>query len=142
MTAENTPKPLEITLPFTIRTYDIDFAGVVSNIVYIRWLEDMRLTILEKYYPLERLLEEGIAPTLVSTNIRYLRPLTIWDKPVIGRMWMSSVRRLKFSFTGEILVDGKAAIHAEQVGCLIYMNTGKFAPIPRELLEAFDKDSG
>jgi acyl-CoA thioester hydrolase len=23
-------------------TYEIDFAGVVSNIVYVRWLEDLR----------------------------------------------------------------------------------------------------
>ena len=26
--------------PLPIRTYDIDFAGIVSNIVFIRWLED------------------------------------------------------------------------------------------------------
>ena len=25
--------------PLPIRTYDIDFAGIVSNIVFIRWLE-------------------------------------------------------------------------------------------------------
>ena len=29
--------------PLPIRTYDIDFAGIVSNIVFIRWLEDLRL---------------------------------------------------------------------------------------------------
>ena len=27
--------------PLPIRTYDIDFAGIVSNIVFIRWLEDL-----------------------------------------------------------------------------------------------------
>jgi len=26
-----------------IKTYDIDFAGIVSNIVYVRWLEDLAL---------------------------------------------------------------------------------------------------
>ena len=29
--------------PLPIRTYDIDFARIVSNIVFIRWLEDLRL---------------------------------------------------------------------------------------------------
>ena len=34
-------KPLEVSLNLPIKTYDIDFAGIVSNIVYIRWLEDL-----------------------------------------------------------------------------------------------------
>jgi acyl-CoA thioester hydrolase len=33
--------------PLPIRTYDIDFAGIVSNIVFIRWLEDLRLALLD-----------------------------------------------------------------------------------------------
>jgi acyl-CoA thioester hydrolase len=27
---------------FRVNTYGIDFAGIVSNISYIRWLEDLR----------------------------------------------------------------------------------------------------
>jgi len=41
------PRAFEISTPIAIRTYDIDFAGIVSNIVYLRWLEDMRLLWLE-----------------------------------------------------------------------------------------------
>ena len=33
-------KPLYVEKEFEVRTYDIDFASVVGNIVYIRWLED------------------------------------------------------------------------------------------------------
>ena len=40
--------------PLPIRTYDIDFAGIVSNIVFIRWLEDLRLGLLDQAYPLIR----------------------------------------------------------------------------------------
>jgi acyl-CoA thioester hydrolase len=36
---------LEIEMPIRVRTYDIDSAGHVSNIVYLRWMEDMRLQI-------------------------------------------------------------------------------------------------
>ena len=42
--------------PLPIRTYDIDFAGIVSNIVFIRWLEDLRLALLDQTYPLIRAL--------------------------------------------------------------------------------------
>ena len=40
--------------PLPIRTYDIDFAGIVSNIVFIRWLEDLRLGLMDQAYPLVR----------------------------------------------------------------------------------------
>jgi acyl-CoA thioester hydrolase len=130
------PMPLEVVLHFPVRTYDIDFAGVVSNIVYIRWLEDLRLAILEKYYPLERFLETGVAPTLVETHIRYIRQVTIHDKPV-GRMWISMMRKLKFGFHGEISVDGETVVIADQVGCLLKMSDQKPVVMPDELVNSY-----
>jgi len=44
-------KILLIEKEIKVATYDIDFAGIVSNISYIRWLEDLRLAWLEKYFP-------------------------------------------------------------------------------------------
>src|SRR4028119_726672 len=72
-------RPLEIELSFPVKTYDIDFAGIVSNIVYIRWLEDLRLEILDAYLPLQKMLEDGIAPILLQTQIEYKQPITIFD---------------------------------------------------------------
>jgi acyl-CoA thioester hydrolase len=129
-------RPLEVNLEFPVRTYDIDFAGVVSNIVYIRWLEDLRLTILERYYPLEILLSEGLAPTLVETRIRYQRPVRITDK-VSGRMWINKLTRMKLIFTSEIFVNDEVAVSAEQLGCLIDMRTGRPAPMPEALRNKF-----
>ena len=62
--------------PLPIRTYDIDFAGIVSNIVFIRWLEDLRLALLDRAYPLTRALAEDVAPILLATRINYRRPVT------------------------------------------------------------------
>ena len=42
-----------------IQTYDIDFAGIVSNIVFIRWLEDLRLGLMDEAYPLVQALGRG-----------------------------------------------------------------------------------
>ena len=33
-------------------TYDIDFAGIVSNIAFARWLEDIRLGPMQNARPL------------------------------------------------------------------------------------------
>jgi acyl-CoA thioester hydrolase len=128
--------PIQVHLDLRVRTYDIDFAGVVSNIVYIRWLEDLRLTVLETYYPLEKFLDAGLAPTLVETHIKYLRAIRIQDRPR-ARMWISKISVLKFVFNAEITVDGQIAAKSEQVGCLIDMSTGKPVPMPEELKQIF-----
>lgn len=134
-------KTFEVERSFPVRTYDIDFAGVVSNIVYIRWLEDLRLTVLEEYYPLERFLDKGVAPTLLETNIRYLRPITIREQP-LGRMWIGQMRKLKLVFNAEFSVDGELTTLAEQSGCLIDLSTGRPVPLPDELRERYLKLRG
>src|SRR5207247_7596968 len=81
--------------PLPIRTYDIDFAGIVSNIVFIRWLEDLRLGLLEQAYPLVRALAEDVAPILLSTRINYRQPVTIAD-PLVGRMRVAALRQVRW----------------------------------------------
>jgi acyl-CoA thioester hydrolase len=133
-----TSKPFEVTIHFPVQTYDIDFAGVVSNIVYIRWLEDLRLRILEEHYPLERFLQAGVAPTLIETHIRYIRAITIHDRPV-GRMWINGLRKLKFGFEAEITVNGELHAKAEQVGCLIRMSDSTPVVMPDELIRGYEE---
>src|SRR5947207_7702310 len=79
--------------PLPIRTYDIDFAGIVSNIVFIRWLEDLRLGLLDQVYPLTQALAEDVAPILLSTRINYRRPVIIADR-LVGRMRVAALRRV------------------------------------------------
>jgi acyl-CoA thioester hydrolase len=40
-------RPLRIQLPSTVKTYDIEFADIVHNMVYIGWGEDLRLRVVE-----------------------------------------------------------------------------------------------
>lgn len=86
-------KPFEIALDLAIKTYDIDFAGIVSNIVYIRWLEDLRLKMLESHFPIKNLMSKGYCPTVNSTEIKYQKALRLGDRPV-GKMWISQLGRL------------------------------------------------
>src|ERR1700749_4954302 len=94
--------------PLPIRTYDIDFAGIVSNIVFIRWLEDLRLGLLDRAYPLVCALAEASAPFLLSTRINYRRPVTIAD-PLVGRMWVAGLTRVRWRLAAEFTVRG--AVH-------------------------------
>ena len=89
MHTEVQKQPFEVELHFPVRTYDIDFAGIVSNIVYVRWLEDLRLEMLAHHFPLEEQLQRGIAPLVLQTKIDYKQAINLSDRP-IGRMWMAA----------------------------------------------------
>ena len=75
-----------------IYTYQIDFVGHVSNIVYIQWLEHGRMHMLEKMgYPVDNLAaNDGVMPVLTETCISYKIPLYLNNKAKI-EMWVSKL---------------------------------------------------
>ena len=131
-------KPFEVTLNLPIKTYDIDFAGIVSNIVYIRWLEDLRLKILESYLPLEQLMEKGYCPIINSTEIKYKKALLLCDRPV-GKMWIAQLGSLRCTLQAEIYLHEKLVTSATQVGCFINLETMRPMAIPEELQEIYQQ---
>jgi acyl-CoA thioester hydrolase len=118
--------------PLPIRTYDIDFAGIVSNIVFIRWLEDLRLGLLDQAYPLIRALAEDVAPILLSTRINYRRPVTIAD-PLVGRMWVAGLTRVRWRLAAEFSVNGIVHAEAEQEGLFMRLSTRRPIAIPEPI---------
>jgi acyl-CoA thioester hydrolase len=129
-------KPLEVTIELPIKTYDIDFAGIVSNIVYIRWLEDLRLKILESYFPLEKLMARGYCPIVNSTEIKYQKALRLGDRPV-GKMWMSQLGRLRCSVQAEIYLGQEIAAIATQVGFFMSLETMRPMAMPEEIKQIY-----
>jgi acyl-CoA thioester hydrolase len=118
--------------PLPIRTYDIDFAGIVSNIVFIRWLDDLRLGLLDQAYPLIRALAEDIAPILLSTRISYRRPVTIAD-PLIGRMRVAGLTRVRWLLAAEFIINGTIHAEAEQEGLFMRLSTRRPIAIPKPI---------
>lgn len=125
-------RPLLVEMPFSIKTYDIDFAGIVSNIVYVRWLEDLRLKMLENVYPLEKVLQDGALPVLARTEIEYRIPLILPDRP-LGRMWVTGIGRARFELQAEFTRDGEIAAAARQKGYFVDVRTHLTTPVPAEL---------
>jgi acyl-CoA thioester hydrolase len=119
-------------LPLRVRTYDIDFAGIVSNIVFIRWLEDLRLGLMDEAYPLVQALAEDVAPILVSTRIAYRRPVTIADK-LVGRMRVASLGRVRWRLAAEFTVGGVICAEAEQEGLFMRLSTRRPIAIPEPI---------
>ena len=119
----------ETSLPVKVATYDIDYAGHVSNIVYFRWLEDLRLQLLEENFPLEVLMADGYMPILAASTIEYKRPVKLFDNPV-GYMWIEKVGAASMHFRGEFRVDGVVTTIATHVGLFIDAQTQKPRRLP------------
>jgi acyl-CoA thioester hydrolase len=115
-----------------VQTYDIDFVGVVSNIVFIRWLEDLRLGLMEQAYPLVQALAEDVAPILVATRIAYRRPVTIADT-LVGRMRVASLGRVRWRLAAEFTVGGAIHAAAEQEGLFMRLSTRRPIAIPEPI---------
>ena len=118
--------------PLPLRTYDIDFAGIVSNIVFIRWLEDLRLGLLDQAYPLIQALAEGVAPILLATRISYRKPVTIAD-PLLGRIWVAGLSRVRWRLAAEFTVNGALHAEAEQEGLFMRLSTRRPIAIPEPI---------
>lgn len=123
-----------ISLTFAVKTYDIDFAGIVSNLVYVRWLEDLRLELLARAYPLDRLVADGLGPVLLETHITYREALTIHDKPE-GHMTVESMGRMRWTVAAEFVTPDSGRIHAtaRQTGLFIRLDTRRPVRIPERL---------
>lgn len=135
------PRPLLVELPFTVKTYDIDFANIVSNIVYIRWLEDLRLAFLDANYPLKAMMADGISPILAKTEIEYRRAIRLFDKP-IGRMWASKLERARWHVQAEFVVAGEVMTTAGQSGYFVTSNSLRPVRIPERLQERWRLEIG
>jgi acyl-CoA thioester hydrolase len=119
-------------LPLRVQTYDIDFAGIVSNIVFIRWLEDLRLGLMDQAYPLVQALAEDVAPILTSTRISYRRPVTLADR-LIGRMRVASLGLVRWRLAAEFTVAGMIHAEAEQEGLFMRLSTRRPIAIPEPI---------
>lgn len=122
----------ETLIDIQIKTYDIDFAGVVSNIVYVRWLEDLRLAMLAKHYPLDEQLERGFAPAVIQTQIDYKRALSLFE-PIHGRVWVADIQKIKWVLKYEIIHEQGIAASAEQTGLFVGLSRKRPVAIPDEL---------
>jgi acyl-CoA thioester hydrolase len=129
-------QPFEVEIHLPVRTYDIDFAGVVSNIVYVRWLEDLRLEILSRHFPLDEQLKNGIAPVIVQTKIDYRQPIKISDFPS-GKMWIKTMESLRWTVNAEIVVNDKVAALGEQVGIFVDLQNNKPIRMPESLKQKY-----
>jgi acyl-CoA thioester hydrolase len=131
-------RPLFVDLPISVRTYDIDSAGHVSNIVYIRWLEDLRLELFEKHFSLQAFVQENITLVLASTHIDYKRSIRLFDR-VTAQMWVESLTNATIKLRAEFAVDGKMTTEAWHSAVFVDLRTMKPRRVPEIVRTRFNE---
>lgn len=132
-----TSKALMVERPIVVRTYDIDFANIVHNIVYFRWLEDLRSELLVEHLPIDEILAGGVSPILTRTEIEYRWPVRIGDK-VVGRMWVAELSRSRWTLAAEISAGDHLCAAARQSGYFADLKTLRPVRIPEPLRHKWD----
>lgn len=132
-------KTILVETPIHIRAYEIDAMGIVSNIVYIKWFEDLRHMMLDKYYPYTIMMKEKKSPLLMKTEVEYRKPLTIQDSPV-GKLWFSKLGQTKWELTFEISVDDIIHCQGKQTGCFYDIENNKVTAFPDWFIDIFNKN--
>jgi acyl-CoA thioester hydrolase len=130
------PTPLPPTwaqFQITVGTYDIDVAGIVSNIVYHRWLEDLRMATIAGVLSFEDFVDRGLMPTLVRTEIDYRRSIR-HGEAVVARGWVRARSARTLEWNAEIWTNGQLAAQALQIGVLVDIQAGKAAPLPTDFV--------
>ncbi len=122
----DTNRVMEVEMPIPVHGYDVDFMGIVNNTVYVKWLEDLRMAILDKYFPLQDMLKDGNSPILAETKVQYKYPVT-FDSHLIGkcRIWLTG--RSRWQAEHEISGDGRIYATAQQSG--YYFNIERKRPV-------------
>ncbi len=122
-----------------IKAYEIDSMGIVSNIVYVKWFEDLRHLFLDKYYPYTTMMAEQKSPMLMKTEIEYKKPLTIMDSPT-GKLWVSKFGRTKWEMNFEISVGETIYCIGKQTGCFYDIANKNVTAFPDWFLDIYNKE--
>ena len=128
MTDEH-PGEIKAVRTVKVMTYDVDFAGVVSNLVYHRWLEDLRMDLLSRFADLRELMGGGIIPILARTEVDFKRPLFLLDE-VVCEMVVHTFDDRKWILDAQFLKDGNVCTKARQSGTWIDLRTKRPVPAP------------
>ncbi|MEM7699554.1 MAG: thioesterase family protein [Verrucomicrobiota bacterium] len=129
-------KPTSVSAFETVIFCDTDCGGVVSNVTYLRYIEKARCHLMEKLgMPLAEMSSTGRFPTVIRTEIDYLKPAVLGDRLEI-KATLADTRKIRA--TCEFEISRQSADHegleilikARQIVVIVEMPAGKPCKLP------------
>jgi acyl-CoA thioester hydrolase len=131
----------KLTYHEKIYTYQIDYVGHVNNIIYIQWMENGRVRLMEAIgLPITKIATgEGIVPVLTETSFQYKNPFYL-NNTVTVQSWISKLNNasaiIEFRFYNE---KKELCATGRKKGLFINRATGRPSRLSTQLREAFEK---
>ncbi len=124
----------EITVE--VQPEDIDMLGHVSNIVYVRWIQDAAIAHWSRIAPQDE--QDKLAWVVRRHEIDYRKPAMPGDT-VIVRTWTGSAKRMAFDRHTEILraSDRRVFAQSRTVWCPIDRMSGRPTDVSPEIRSLF-----
>jgi YbgC/YbaW family acyl-CoA thioester hydrolase len=118
----------------TVMFYDTDCAGVVHNIAYLRFIEEARTLMASAMgMPLRGMVESGLYPVVLRTEIDYRSPGRVGDVLAV-RGGVSELGRIRFWVEFQVVrrEDEAVLVTCRQSLALIRMPGAKAERLPQE----------
>lgn len=129
----------EVSVDIPVMYFDTDAAGVVNNIVYLRFIETARTMLaVQLGMSFEEIARTQIHAVVARTEIDYRRPARLGDTiRVTGRI--TEWQRVRFWCEFEIRRSGdeELLVACRQALALVQMPEGRPVPLPRGFPESF-----
>jgi acyl-CoA thioester hydrolase len=123
-----------------VRSYELDFAGIVNNAVYLNYLEEARLDFLRQLgVDFFAMAKEGVVPVVAKAAIEYKSPVRGNDVLIInGSIPKQGRTSLLMQYEIRSRNDGRLVALAETL--LVFVNErGRPTAIPEKLLLAMER---
>ena len=118
-----------------IETYDIDVAGHVNNIVFVRWLEELRTKLFSRNYSLEKMIKNNYHLVVLSTEVKYHKQIRLFDEPFAEIRCVGYKLGIMF-FEFVVKVKNTPAVVAEQKCAVIELSSSRIV-VEAELKNLF-----
>ena len=128
---------LFITCPITVYPYDVDFMQIVNNITYLRWFENLRVHLVERFFPLVEMVEQKCAPILSESRIKYLKPVLLSSSPM-GSARMTSLTPSRWTIELEIYENDTVYCTGTQSGYYLDLIRKRVTRIPQKFLDLYN----
>ncbi|WP_419163717.1 acyl-CoA thioesterase [Candidatus Palauibacter sp.] len=119
-------------IEIAVRTYELDMLGHVNNAVYLNWLEQGRLSAMERCGYSVRSLARDWLTNIVRAEVDFRSPTLYGDRLIVTTA-LARVGRTSFSLASEILRLPEREIVAEALAVLVWLDgDGRPTPLPAD----------
>lgn len=128
-------------LTFDIQTYDTDFAGVVSNTTYVRWLDELRTGWFDTLMPRARQQAETLTLVVGRVEIDYLHPVGFFeaDGKIVGEIEDKERGNTRIVFHASFRIGQKKVVSAVQKTLLVNLANVRPARFPADILTRLEQ---